>query len=412
MKYGKKEGSFRSKKNGIEYRVYIDGEQKSFYGKTENECLIKCRQYTQLLKQNKIDKTDKSNISLQDYISYWLTTYKMGSVANSTYDRLENSFNVHINNSKFGIKKISQITSDDIQEFINEKKQTLSLSSLKKIKEVLAPTFHHATVKDIIKSNPMELVVFPKNDKALPVKTKEVKCYTDKEVERIALTSTDPYYQFNPRRYRYAPLYAFILNTGLRLGECLALTWDDIDFERKIINVNKTLTVIKNRDFKKDPRNRLQVLGDPKTFNGKRVIPLNNVAKDMLLEMKTRNSLTGADDKIIFPNYEGNYLNERSVQKLFQKICNDIEVEYKGIHALRHTFGSVLIKKKVDIKVVSELLGHSDVKFTYNRYIHIINEQKAEAMDILSVTPILADAIKILAQGNFMGTEYADVQKC
>ena len=404
MNYNKKEGSFRSKKNGIEYRVYIDGEQKSFYGKTESECLIKCRKYTQQLEKQKRDEcANRSNISLQDYISYWLVTYKMGTVAYSTYDRLENAFNTHIKGSDLGKIEISQVTSDDIQEFINLKKQTLSLSSLKKLKEILAPTFHHATTKGAIKSNPMELVVFPKNDKSLPVKTKEVEFYTDKEIERIALTSTEPYYKHNSKRYRYAPLYTFILNTGLRLGECLALTWDDIDFVKKTINVNKTLTVIKNRDLDADSRRRIQVLGDPKTYNGVRVIPLNNIASEMLREMKTRNSLSNINTKIIFPNYKGDYLNERSVQKTFSKICADIGVNCKGIHALRHTFGSVLIKKKVDIKVVSEILGHSDVKFTYNRYIHIINEQKAEAMNILDVTPILADAIKILSYGKDKG---------
>lgn len=406
MKYNKKEGSFRSKKNGVEYRVYIDGEQKSFYGKTEAECLIKCRKYTQQLEQQKRDEdVNNSNISLQDYISYWLVTYKMGSVACSTYDRLENAFDTHIKGSKLGKTEISQVTSDDIQEFINEKKNTLSLSSLKKLKEVLHPTFHHAMIKGVIKSNPMELVVFPKNDKALPVKTKEIECYTDKEIERIALTATTPYYQYNSRRYRYAPLYAFILNTGLRLGECLALTWDDIDFVKKTINVNKSLTIIKNRNLENDPRHKIQILGDPKTDNGARVIPLNSVASEMLREMKTRNSLSNIYTRVIFPNYKGDYLSIRSVQDTFTNICNDIGVTHKGIHALRHTFGSVLIRKKVDIKVVSELLGHSDVKFTYNKYIHIINEQKAEAMNILNVTPILADAIKILSHGKDKGTQ-------
>lgn len=405
MSYNKKEGSFRSKNNGVEYRVYIDGEQKSFYGKTEAECLIKCRKYTQQLEQQKRDNfANTSNISLQDYISYWLMTYKMGTVAYSTYDRLENAFTTHIQGSKLGKTEISQVTSDDIQEFINFKKQTLSLSSLKKLKEILSPTFHHATIKGTIKSNPMELVAFPTNDKTLPIKTKKVQCYTDKEIERIALTSTEPYYRHNSRRYRYAPLYTFILNTGLRLGECLALTWDDIDFVKKTINVNKSLTIIKNRDLDKDPRHKIQILGYPKTDNGTRVIPLNSVASEMLREMKTRNSLSNIHTRIIFPNYKGEYLSIRTVQDTFENICNDIGVQHKGIHALRHTFGSVLIKKKVDIKVVSELLGHTDVKFTYNRYIHIINEQKAEAMDILNVTPILADAIKILSQGKDMGT--------
>lgn len=395
------EGSFRTKSNGsIEYRTYVDGKQKSFYGKSETECLRKHRQYLIDYNRQKEEAHAKANhITLQDYAAYWLLTYKFGTVANSTYDRLENSLNVHIKDSGLGQKELVDVTSDDIQEFINEKKQTLSLSSLKKLKEILSPCLHYATVSGMIKSNPMELVVFPRNDKSLPIKTKVIECYKDKEVERIALTATYPYYKANAKRYRYAPMFAFILNTGLRFGECLALTWDDIDFVKKTISVNKTLSTVQNRNKENDSRSKLQVLSDPKTYNGTRVLPMNKVASDMLSEMKVRNSLSKINSNIVFPNHAGNHMNMRSVQQTFASICEDVGVEHKGIHALRHTFGSVLIRNKVDIKVVSELLGHSDVKFTYNRYIHIINSQKAEAMNILNITPILTENIRLVAQG-------------
>ena len=394
-------GSFRTKPNGtIEYRTYIEGKQKSFYGKSEAECLKKCRQYLIDYNRQKEESYAKANhMTLQEYAEYWLLTYKFGTVANSTYDRLEGALNVHIKGSNLGEKELFDVTSDDIQEFINSKKLILSLSSLKKIKEVLAPCLHYATVSGLIKSNPMELVVFPRNDKALTVKTKVIECYKDKEIERIALTATYPYYKNNAKRYRYAPMFTFILNTGLRFGECLALTWDDIDFVKKTISVNKTLSTIKNRNKEVDKRSKIQIVSDPKTYNGTRVIPMNKVASDMLSEMKVRNSLSKINSNIVFPNYKGNHMNMRSVQETFASICEDVGVEHKGIHALRHTFGSVLVRNKVDIKVVSELLGHSDVKFTYNRYIHIINSQKAEAMNILNITPIVTESLKFYAQG-------------
>lgn len=395
------EGSFRTKSNGtIEYRTYIDGKQKSFYGKSEAECLKKCRQYLIDYNRKKEESNVKANhMTLEEYAEYWLLTYKFGTVANSTYDRLENSLNVHIKGSVLGEKELFDVTSNDVQEFINSKKLTLSLSSLKKLKEILSPCLHYATVSGLIESNPMELVVFPRNDKALPVKTKVVECYKDKEIERIALTATYPYYKKNAKRYRYAPMFAFILNTGLRFGECLALTWDDIDFVNKTISVNKTLSTVQNRNKEEDKRSKIQIVSEPKTYNGTRILPMNKVASDMLSEMKVRNSLSQINSNIVFPNYSGQHMNMRSVQETFASICEDVGVEHKGIHALRHTFGSVLIRNKVDIKVVSELLGHSDVKFTYNRYIHIINAQKAEAMNILNITPILTENICISVQG-------------
>lgn len=389
MNFKNIDGSFRARPNGgVEYRTYINGKRKSFYGKTEKECLQKCKKFCLEYNEQKALK-NPNHITLEDYALYWLTTYKYGAVANSTYDRLENVLLVHIKDSELGQKELHDITADDIQTFINEKKQTMSLSSLKKLKEVISPCLLHAQKRGIIDKNPMDLVVFPRNDKSLPVKTKNIDCYTDEEVAKIASTATEVFYLSNAKRYRYAPMFVFILNTGLRFGECLALTWDDIDFEKNTVSINKTVSVIQNRNTGDGRSKKIQVVSDPKTYNGNRVIPLNQAAKTMLIEMKERNSISSINSNIVFPNYRGEHLNMRSVQETFASICEDIKIEHKGLHALRHTFGSILIKNKVDIKVVSELLGHSDVRFTYNRYIHILNSQKAEAMNILNITPVL-----------------------
>lgn len=387
-------GSFRTKPNGkIEYRIYVNGTSKSFSGNTEAECKRKCREYIQQLNEEETDKETKMlHTTVEEIAEYWLNNFKFGTVSNSTYDRLECAFNNHIKGSVFGSIELSNLTVDDVQNFFNEKKQTLSLSSLKKLKEVLYPTFKYALVKELIKYNPCDFINFPKNDKSLPVKTKIIECYTAKEIERITATSTYPYFKKNSRRYRYAPMFAFILNTGLRLGECLALTWNDIDFVKKTITVNKSVTyeINRNKEKSEDKRCKIQVLTPTKTEKSVRIIPLNSAASDLLSEMKVRNSLNKHSSNIIFYSpLDGSYLDSRSVQTTFQAICKDIGVEYKGIHALRHTFGSILVQHGTDIKVVSELLGHTDVKFTYNRYIHIIHKQKAEALDIMNITPLL-----------------------
>ena len=78
----------------------------------------------------------------------------------------------------------------------------------------------------------------------------------------------------------------------------------------------------------------------------------------------------------------------RVLEQTFSRTCKENFIEYKGVHALRHTFGSVLVKKGVDIKVISEILGHSTVQFTYDRYIHVINEMKAEAVNLIHVSDV------------------------
>lgn len=278
-------------------------------------------------------------------------------------------------------KNLKDITTDDIQLLINSKKSILSISSLKKIKEVLYPCFKHAKSQNIISYNPAENVSIPKRT-VFDEQDKRMCFYSDEEVNFIVQTMLPKYYQTNPRRYRYAPLYTFILNTGLRIGECMALNWKDVNFNNRTLKVNKSVLISYERDGSMNKGKKKQTIGMTKTLKGNRVIPLNDSASEALQIMKERNEDMNITPDLIFSNYEGELLNIKSVQNTFKNICGDLGIEYKGIHALRHTFGSLLIKNHVDIKIVSELLGHTDVRFTYNRYIHIIQEQKAEAISL------------------------------
>ncbi|MGN1124679.1 MAG: tyrosine-type recombinase/integrase [Candidatus Gastranaerophilaceae bacterium] len=408
----KKEGTIRIRPNGtVELRVYINGKQKSFYGKTENEARRAHRLFIQ--SQEKEEHNDeKSLISLSDYINNWLTTYKFGSVKNSTYDRLENVYNVHIKNSSIGQKKLSDISSDDIQDFINKKRMTLSISSIKKIKEILSPCFRRAVRNGEIKTNPMDLVVMPTNKTAI-IDTKETDIYTDDEIEKIYHAALPIYFSNNAKRYRYAPMFVFILNTGLRIGECLALTWDDVNYEKKFINVNKSVSTFQNRGRYENESKKIQKVSTTKTVNGVRCVPLNDSAIESLKEMQKRNFMYNIHSNICFPSYKGKVMNIRSVQKTFESICADMGIEHKGLHALRHTFGSILVRNNTNIKIVSEILGHSDVKFTYNRYIHILNEQKAEAIELLDIASLFntTNSKFLKEQGYIKGVNVYDLNK-
>lgn len=392
MSYTNKKGSIRQRKNGtFELRISINGISKSFYGRTEAEVRRKHRLYMleQSEKERKALRNESSSRTVSEFVSYYLVTYKYGAVAPSTYDRLEGTFNNHIKNSLLGFKQISDVTTDDIQELINLKKSCLSLSSLKKIKEVLQPCFEYAVRKKLIEKNPVLDVVLPtKQKQKLKASILDEHIYTDHEVTQIALAASPIYFAENSRRYRYAPMYVFLLNTGLRIGECLALTYSDVDFERGIITINKSVQVSYERDEFMNRLSKKQKIGNTKTSCGTRTLPLNAAAIEAIEEMRTRAQVLGIKSDLIFSNYSGGLLNIRSVQKTFSEICKEFGIVPRGLHALRHTFGSILIRNHVDIKVVSELLGHTDIMFTYNRYIHVIMQQKAEAIDLIDVVKI------------------------
>lgn len=376
----KKEGSIRKRGNSIELRVRINGVMKSFYGRTEAEARKKLREY----KSNK-EQENYSNEKLQSYIYNWLINYKFGIIKDSSYDILERVFNNQIKNTPFGQMKIKDITFEHVQSFLNELSTANSISIVKKVRELLSPAFRMAVAKNEIRTNPLDLVVMPKQNSNNIFGDCEV-YYTDEEMKKInqcCMSHFGDNYRDN-RRYRYAPCYLLLLNTGMRVGELAALTWNDIDLSKRTIRICKTVTCIKNRDRFDGPK-KVNIITSTKTKNSNRFISINNTALSVLNTLKQRHKDLGIQSEYIVPNLDGSFMQTRVLEQTFQRICEENGICYKGLHALRHTFGSFLIRKGMDIKVVSEMLGHSTVRFTYDRYIHIILEQKAQAIKLLEL---------------------------
>lgn len=300
-------------------------------------------------------------------------------------------FNNQIKNSVIGQKKIKDITIDDMQKFIDDISRNYSDSIVKKTIEILKPSIKKAVVEQKIRFNPMDFVVIPKKNNIINIEDEEKEqMYSEDEIEKITEVCMG-YYGINTRntkRYRYAPAYILLLNTGLRVGELVALTWKDIDFTKRIIRVNKTVSTIKNRNRFESDNQKVNVITTTKTKKSNRVIPMNETACLVLKELMKRQQEMGIKSDYVISTKEGNPMLVRVLEQTFSRICQENYIDYKGIHSLRHTFGSVLVKKGVDIKVISEILGHSTVQFTYDRYIHIINEMKAEAVNLIHVSDV------------------------
>lgn len=385
-----KEGSIRERGNRVELRIRINGKQCSFYGKNEAEARKKLRKYRKTIKD--IDDNIKySEEQLSGYIENWLIISKFGKIKDSSYDILERVFNNQIKNSVIGQKKIKDITIDDMQKFIDDISRNYSDSIVKKTIEILKPSIKKAVVEQKIRFNPMDFVVIPKKNNIINIEDEEKEqMYSEDEIEKITEVCMG-YYGINTRntkRYRYAPAYILLLNTGLRVGELVALTWKDIDFTKRIIRVNKTVSTIKNRNRFESDNQKVNVITTTKTKKSNRVIPMNETACLVLKELMKRQQEMGIKSDYVISTKEGNPMLVRVLEQTFSRICQENYIDYKGIHSLRHTFGSVLVKKGVDIKVISEILGHSTVQFTYDRYIHIINEMKAEAVNLIHVSDV------------------------
>ena len=165
------------------------------------------------------------------------------------------------------------------------------------------------------------------------------------------------------------------LYTGLRLGELLALTWDDIDFHTGVLTVNKTSCVLKEDGAYKIHVDR------PKTDSSVRVIP---IPKPILAELKTIRKKSRAE--FVISTCHGGRVSNRSYQTTYARILTRARVDYKNFHVLRHTFATRALECGVDIKTLSELMGHKSPVITMNRYVHSLMETKRKAMNALAKT--------------------------
>lgn len=182
------------------------------------------------------------------------------------------------------------------------------------------------------------------------------------------------------------PVLLLILNTGMRIGEALALEWSDIDLKNKTLKVNKTLTKAKERDKngKVIGKNKKTFSDITKTESGNRIIPLNDMAISLLKQIQNYNKRKKIKTDYVACTVDGGYVSERNILRTYKSILGTVGAEDYTIHALRHTFASRLLKAGTEISVVSKLLGHADINTTYSTYIHVLKDQMTDVMSGIS----------------------------
>ena len=169
------------------------------------------------------------------------------------------------------------------------------------------------------------------------------------------------------------------LFTGIRLGELCALTWVDIDFEAGVLHIKKTLQRIKNTDKNSASKTRI-IIDTPKSVCSVRSIPLPDFLLKILEQLKGNQDL----DCYILSGTK-KYIEPRLFQKRFKKALELAGVAYVNVHVIRHTFATRAVERGFDIKNLSEILGHSSVRFTLDTYVHGSIEQKKQHIEKMAV---------------------------
>lgn len=347
---------------------------KRFMNKSQAVVIEKMKAY-ELQHPNKATEL-VNDVTLEEYMRYYLVTIKKNTIKPASYDRDYETVNRHIC-PRIGHYYLKDITSDIIQnELIGDLLITgYSYSTIHKAYVFINETLKHAMLQDRIIKNPCIAVKLPKKEN---IPSKDIRCLTDEEIEQFKKQANITY-KSGRVRYIYGNILCLILYTGLRGGELCSLKWKDIDYTLNQARIDSDIQV--TYDYDDDKRTR-KLIEQETTKNGKiRFVPLNKKALEIL---EIQRKFVGGDKDDYIITGTNKLMPVTTLTGCYKKIAEAAKIKNAlGVHTLRHTFASRAIRKGIDIKVVSEILGHSSITFTYNTYIHIIDEQKKNAVDLL-----------------------------
>lgn len=349
--------------------------RKSVYGATKAEVRKKAKEL--LAEATRYDISNVKKMTVSTYMSHWLEEVKKPELKLASYDRVEQSLKYQIFPS-IGHIQINALTSNDVQKMINTIIVEKSYSTAKKAYNNLNSCMELGVQRGEILKNPVKGVKLPSSKVK---ERKEITAYSPEEIEAIVTEAKRTYSNGTPV-YRYGYLIILILNTGMREGEPLYLKWKDVDIEKRHIYIHGNVVEVKNREENAESNYVLIEQDTPKTNKSTRYIPLNDNSVDALENLR---SLIKDEDRVISTKNR-TILSPRKVYRTMENILKKCGITNKEnlVHALRHTFATTLIRNGVDIKAVSEILGHEDVSTTLNTYHHVIDEQKHSAVKTLN----------------------------
>jgi len=338
---------------------------KSIYARSYTEVKAKLSK----LKAVPIHRQVTSLVTLEQLCFLWLEDKKI-TVKESTHARYYQVICGHIVPYFVGVKTdrinnsmVNQFVKDKLQHGRLNKKGGLSAKSVNDILSILLSIVQYGEKKGYIVGFDYE-VIRPKRE------YKELDVLSHQEQNRLL--------QHIKQDLDHKKLGVMLaLYTGIRLGELCALTWGDIDFETGTLKITKTLQRIK--DMKADSEKKTKmVIDSPKSQKSVREIPLPMFLLCALGNFRRENNVYILSNKL-------KYIEPRFYQNKFKQYLKQSELQPIPFHALRHTFATRAVEQQFDYKTLSEILGHSSVRFTLERYVHSSIDTKRASMERLAV---------------------------
>ncbi len=325
-----------------------NGKKKTKYSKSQGEIKKWLLALRQAVQDNNFVQDDSYTMSA--FLNRYMTDVAQNTLSARTLISYKYLIKNHIV-PEMGSIKLSQLRVDHLQALYTKKLgEGLAKRTVQYIHQFIHTTLRVAYKWGLVLRNVADLAQPPSNDRQIPT------ILTVPQVrDLLAAVSKDRLY----------PLYVCAASLGLREGEVLALHWDDIDFTRKTISINKQLQYIPGKGL---------LIVPPKTKSSYRILPLPDIAYDALLKHKE-----GATNTLVFATAKRTPFSPRNILRHFHALLTKIGLPKMAFHNLRHSCASFHLAVGTNPKVVQELLGHSTVSFTLQKYSHLLPGVQEEA---------------------------------
>lgn len=303
-------------------------------------------------------------MKLKELLNLWLNKYAKLRLKIRSFEKYQKLILQHIN-PLLGEYELEVITPTILQDYVISKLKSgnlvnhkpLASNTVYSIISVLKQAFTLALNLNLISKNPTYMIKLP------PTKEKEVNALTRAEQKIVEE------YCLKRNKNNYIGII-ICLYTGIRLGELLALTWDDVDFNKKYLYIKKTSYTLRQN------KKKTFIIESPKTKKSNRIIPLPDKLMNLLSIYKREPTC-----EYIIHTRTKTMVETRSYQRTFESILKKCKIKHYNFHALRHTFATRALELGMDIKTLSEILGHTNVAITLNRYAHSLLEYKIQEMN-------------------------------
>lgn len=303
------------------------------------------------------------DMTVSAWFEYWIDNFKAGNVKTKTLQNYKERFKYNIAEC-IGNMLLSDVRPLHCQNVLNHMSESgYCTSTIELTRITMYSLFEYAAENELLVKNPVS-----KNVKCIGGKEPKAERVLTVDEQRTFLNATKGKSNYNQ--------YAFVLQTGLRAGELAALKWTDIDFEKGIIHITRTVDY---RTATGEWETR-----SPKSKSGLRDIPLSDEAICILnnqrQKMQSLNIIPMEYHDFVFLSKNGNLIRNSAYNKDLQMICKRTGLAHFSMHTLRHTFATRCAEAGMQPKTLQSILGHSNISVTMDIYVHCTEDKKTQEM--------------------------------